>query len=278
MLNFEYFKKAIVRISAVGHEKLGGQVTGHYEKKQTENKARELALQKKRSSLAKKNSTQKKLGKKENENEDEKLEDEENEEKSPKKEGGLNERGAKPAREKVIIPNPKEELLKNSTIMKGKFDDDILLNKKSVNINKLYEIDQRVTALGSLKSVKVDADRISTECDVSLISDKTIEALIAFIGLDPVEIDGDKQKLTMDLRLTLDKKLNDRRKSVQGAKPTRLLNSNLPTKAEQLEAFADAVSEEDEADEDEREDSDENKNKKEVNEKDDDAKDDDKKK
>jgi hypothetical protein len=275
MLNFDYFKKAIVRISTVGHEKLGGQVTGHYEKKQTENKARETALQKKRSSIAKKNSTQKKLGKKENENEDEKSEDEE---KSPKKEGGLNERGAKPAREKVIKPNPKEELLKNSTIMKGKFDDDILLNKKSVNINKLYEIDQRATALGSLKSVKVDADRISTECDVSLISDKTIEALIAFIGLDPVEIGGEKQKLTMDLRLTLDKKLNDRRKSVQGAKPTRLLNSNLPTKAEQLEAFADAVSEEDEADGDEREDSDENKNKKEVNEKDDDAKDDDKKK
>jgi hypothetical protein len=63
----------------------------------------------------------------------------------------------------------------------------------------------------------------------------------------------------MDLRLKLDKKLNDRRMSVQGAKPNKVKNSNLPTKAELLDKFDDAVSEEDEADGDE---SDGNKNKK----------------
>lgn len=163
VLTYDYFKKALIRFSCIGHEKLGGQVAANYEKKQEENKVKDDALQKTKSSIAQRNTVTKKIDKKETLKEEE----EDPEEISPKKQGRqdgtLAERGAKQPREKIIPVNPKEEKLKNATLLKGKFDDEMLLNKKSSNINQLYEIDQKARALGSLSKVKVDDSRVTTE-------------------------------------------------------------------------------------------------------------------
>jgi hypothetical protein len=252
VLNYEYFKKALVRVATVGQQLLGGQVGPKFEKKQEENKEKEMELTKKKTTLAKKFAKRESLKKKKTEKE-EKSDDEGSENESPagkkkkasdRKEGTLAERGAKPPRQKIILPNPKEDKLKSATIIKGKMDNDLLLNKKSQSINKLYELDQQARVIDNLKNIKVENQRISTECDVSIISDKTVEALLKHIGLDGVDVGGEKQKFSQELRFVMDKKLNDRRMDIQGAKPNKFRKSEVPEKADVLSNFEDAVSEE----------------------------------
>lgn len=261
-LDYEYFKKALVRISAVGQAILGGQNAPKFEKKMEELKEKDEQDKKRKEKLAKKFSvmspkklTQKKTNK--SEKDDIERDDNSDTEKRDakkldmRKEGSLVERGAKPPRQKIVIPNPKEEKLKSATLLKGKLDSSLLLNKKSSSINKLYEIDNKAQVVEHLKNVKVDNTRVTTECDVSIISDKTIEALLRHIGLDPVQSEGEKQKLTQELRFAMDKKLSSRKMDVQGAKPNREKLKNLPEKADLLSNFDDAVSEEEDGEDSE---------------------------
>lgn len=252
-IDFEYFKKALVRIAVVGQTLLGGEKGPEFEKKMEELKQKEEEDKARKEKLAKKASliSPKKLAKQKTDKDD--LERDETspaaEKRDPKKstvrkEGSLMERGAKPPREKIIIPNPKEEKLKSATLIKGKIDENLLLTKKSQSINKLLEIDSRAQVVANLQKVKVDNTRVTTECDVGIISAKTIEALLKHIGLEPVEHTGESQKLTTELRLEMDRKLNSRRKDVQGAVPNRVRKMNMINQQSSAQVD-DAVSEED---------------------------------
>ena len=79
---------------------------------------------------------------------------------------------------------------------------------------------------------------------MSIISNKTLETLFKHIGLDHVDPDDEKQVLTTELRLIMDRKLNDRKLDVKGAKPNKIKKSLVPEKAEVLSNFEDAISEE----------------------------------
>lgn len=286
-LNYEYFKKALVRISAVGQALLGGQNGPKFEKKMEELKEKEEKDKKKKELLAKKYSsvTPGVTKKKTKKDEDDISRDEDAESPGPesrkakkaseRKEGTLYERGAKPPRQKIVIPNPKEDKLKSATIIKGKLNEEMLLSKKSQSINKLYEIDSKAQVVDHLKKIRVENSRVTTECDVSIISDKTIEALLKHIGLDPVDVEGEPPKFTQELKFKMDEKLNSRKMDIQGAKPNKIKKSNVPEKAEVLSNFEAAVSEEDEAegDQSEGEGEKDKKNKKGKKEKDDDNED-----
>jgi len=257
-LDYEYFKKGLVRISAVGQALLGGQNGPKFEKKMEELKGKEDKDKKRKEALAKKFSVNNPVKSSLLKDEKEDLERDEDESqgdaelRNPKKlsvrrEGTLFERGAKPPRQKIIIPNPKEDKLKSATLIKGKINNDLMLNKKSMSINKLYEIDSKAQIVDHLKNVKVENNRVSTECDVGIISDKTIESLLKHIGLDAVDLNEVPKKYSQELRFEMDKKLNSRRMNIQGAKPNRVKKLLLPEKAEIQSNFDDAVSEEDEA-------------------------------
>lgn len=277
-LSFEYFKKALVRISCVGQALLGGQNGPKFEKKMDEIREKEESALKK--TLSKKPSaTPAKTGAKKTDKEDleRDVEGKDTTEKrgdknKVKKEGSLFERGAKPPREKVVVQNPKEDLLKNATLLKGKLDEGILLGKKSSSINKLYEIDNQAKVIENLSKVKIENTRVATECDVSIISSKTIESLLKYIGLNPVDVTAEKQKFTTELRLELDKKLNSRKMEIQGAKPTRLKKQDVPEKAEVLSKFSDRDSEEEQEHSDDEKQKKNTKNKKEESDDDDDRK------
>lgn len=258
-LDYEFFKKAIVRISAVGQALLGGQNGPKFEKKMDELRAKEEEDLKKKEALAKKfNATKSPPAKKPTKDDKEDLKREDSADakqrakssKKPERQPGtLMERGAKPAREKVVKPNPKEDLLKNATLLKGKLNDDSLLNKKSHRINKLYEIDNKAQVVDHLKKIKVDNRRIATECDVSIISDKTIEALLQYVGLE--ENSDDTKKLTpQEFKLEMDKKINQK-KLVKTALPTKFKKQNVPDKRDVLDKFdSDSDAQEGEGEED----------------------------
>ena len=244
-IDYDHFKKAVVRISAVGQSLLGGQNGPKFEKKMEEVKAKEDEDEKKKNQTIKLNAT--KTPAKNKPNKAETKDDLEREDDDPKaraksskkpdrKEGTLMERGAKPPREKIVIQNPKEDKLKNATIIKGKLDDDSILNKKSHRINKLLEIDSKAQAINNLQKVKVDNIRVSTECDVSIISDKTIEAFLKFIGLD--QNDGEENKRTpQQFKADMDKKLNAKKLNVVGAKPNKFKKQDVPDKYDILDKF-----------------------------------------
>jgi hypothetical protein len=158
------------------------------------------------------------------------------------KEGSLMERGAKPRRQKIVIPSPKVDAVKSATIIKGKLEPEDLIKRKSAGVNKLLEIDNRAKVLENLHKVKVEDTRITTECDVSLISDRTIEALLKFLDLNPE-----------DNRFDMDKKLNARRIDIQGTKPNKFRKQEVPEKADVISNIAESEDEDDE-DEDEEKD------------------------
>ena len=243
-IDYEYFKKAIVRISAVGQKLLGGQKGELLEKKMEKETADKEKKDKLKETLAKKSSLKETspkrkkekdedddLDRKENSDEDDN--DEKNKTKKKHNQGSLVERGAKPPRKKVQLPNPKEEKLKNATLIKGKFDENQLLNRKSLGVNKLLEIDEKAKVLDHLKHVKIESSRVTTECDVSLITDKTIEALLKYIGLDPE-----------DNRFDMDKKLNSKRLDIQGIKPNKFKMKNVPDKADVISKAGESEEEE----------------------------------
>ena len=145
-------------------------------------------------------------------------------------------RGAKPPREKIVKPNPKEDKLKNATLLKGKIDDDSILAKKSQRINKLLEIDSKAKAVNNLQKVKVEDIRVSTEWDVSIISDKTIETLLKFIGLD--ENDAvDKKRTPQEFKADMDKKLVAKKLVNAGVKPNKFKKQDVPEKYDVLDKF-----------------------------------------
>ena len=170
-IDYEHFKKGIVRISAVGQSLLGGQNGPKFEKKMEEEKAKADEEAKKKEQTINKNATKtpaKNVKKSETKVDLEReVEDPKSRAKSSKKperkDGTLMERGAKPPREKIVKPNPKEDKLKNATLLKGKIDDDSILAKKSQRINKLLEIDSKAKAVNNLQKVKVEDIRVSTE-------------------------------------------------------------------------------------------------------------------
>jgi hypothetical protein len=174
-LNYDYFKKALVRISAVGQALLGGQNGPKFERKMEELKEKEGKDKKKKEIIAKKYSAvtpgvTKKKSKKDEEDisKDEVAESPQAEARNPKKaldrkDGTLNERGAKPPRQKIVIPNPKEDKLKSATIIKGKINEEMMLTKKSQSINKLYEIDSKAQIVDHLKKIRVENSRVTTE-------------------------------------------------------------------------------------------------------------------
>lgn len=238
-IDYESFKKALVRISAVAQGLLGGQKGPLLEKKMEEETKKTEKQANLKEKVAAKNAPPAKTTKKVEEDLDRAEESDEEKKKAAKaakKEGSLFERGAKPARQKVIKPNPKEETLKNSTLLKGKLDEGSLLTKKSHNINKLYEIESKAKAIENLHKVKVEDTRITTECDVTLITDKTIEALLKFIGLDPA-----------DDRFVMDKKLNAKRIEIQGTKPNKFSKKDVPDKADVISNADDTEEEQEEA-------------------------------
>ena len=169
VLDYEFFKKALVRIAVVGQQLLGGQNGPKFEKKMTEYKSKEEEERKKKMSMSKRFSSPlskmktKKAEKSEKDDSDNDDESPKKDKKKDRREGDLAERGAKPRREKIVQPNLKEEKLKNATLIKGKLDDQLLLSKKSSSINKLYEIDQQARIIENLKNVKIENERITTE-------------------------------------------------------------------------------------------------------------------
>lgn len=243
-IDYEHFKKAVVRISAVGQSLLGGQNGPKFEKKMEEVKAKEDEDAKKKNQTIKANATKtpaKNVKKSDSQVDLERDEDDpksraKSSKKNERKEGTLMERGAKPPREKIVFQNPKEDKLKNATIIKGKLDDDSILNKKSQRINKLLEIDSKAQAINNLQKVKVDNIRVSTETDVSIISDKTIEAFLKFIGLEKND-DEDSKRTPQQFKSDMDKKLNAKKLNVAGVKPNKFKKQDVPDKFDVLDKF-----------------------------------------
>lgn len=113
---------------------------------------------------------------------------------------------------------------------------------------------------------------------MSIISDKTVEALLKYIGLDLEVQEEGNNELTQELRHILDKKLNDRKLTVRGAKPNKVKKSLVPEKAELLSNFEDIVSEGDESGYQDSGEEGDNKDKKEEKNKDDEESEDERKK
>ncbi len=74
--------------------------------------------------------------------------------------------------------------LRSATLKKGQYikevveDEQELKKKKTLTINHLLEIEKQHETLNNLDKIKVEDKLVARPCDTSIITSKTIEALI----------------------------------------------------------------------------------------------------
>lgn len=226
VLDYRYFLKALVRIAAIAQDILGGQKGKKLEKRMEEIEQENQKTQKLRQSLAKKFKKGTETDKESDNSLDRGGETSGNDtdRKSKKDRPELYKRGAKKPRKKVIKDGFKDTTLKNAPIIKNVVSEAELLNRKSKNVNTMLKEGTKVEILEHLKKVKVEDKRVARKVDVTLITEKTIEALLNYLQLLPE-----------DNKYSLDKKLNKVLRYNTGAKPNRLLKSVKPEKADAVD-------------------------------------------
>lgn len=200
VLDYDYFIKALVRITAIARVNINAQKDKKYNTT-IKRKKDDNSLSRDRGGETSGNETGR------------------DSQKSEKTE--LYKKGAKKPRQKIIVEGLKDQTLKNATVLKSVVSEAELLKRKSQNVNKIIQDGTKVEILEHLKKVKVEDKRVTSEVDVSLISHKTLEKLIKFFQLLPE-----------DNKYTLDKKLNQVVRSFAGAKPNRVAKLNKPKKFE----------------------------------------------
>ncbi len=111
---------------------------------------------------------------------------------------GLAKKGAKPPRKKFQKVDPKQQTLKNATLLKETgIEEEKLLNRKTKTTKELFEFENKNQILMKLEKVEVEDKRVVKPCDTKIITAKTIETLFKYFDLEPGES-----------RYDMDKKLN----------------------------------------------------------------------
>jgi hypothetical protein len=223
VLDYDYFLKALVRIAALGQDNLGGQKGKKLEVRMEELKKEKQRTQKLKKTLAKKYAKNNKSMNGSETSLERGAETDGNEtgQETDKSRGEIYKRGAKKPRKKVKVIGLKDATLKNTTVLKNVVSEADLLKRKTKNVNAMLQEGTKVEVLEHIKHVKVEDRRITKSVDVSLITEKTIEALLNYLHLLPE-----------DNKYTLDKKLNQERRDFVGVKPNRLAKTIKPKKAE----------------------------------------------
>ena len=229
VLDYGFFIKGLIRISAIAQDYLGGQKGQKLEQRMQEIEKEKQKTIKLKKSLAKKFATPRKGS-------DNSLEREKGGEtsgnetgkESQKSEAELYKRGAKKARKKIIKDGYKDQTLKNATILKDVVSEAELLKRKSKNVNMILKEGTRAEIFDHLQKVKVEDKRVTRSVDVGLITNLTIEGLLNYLQLLPE-----------DDKYSLDKKLNKVVRYNTGVKPNRIIKKFKPKKIDAVEGSDD---------------------------------------
>jgi hypothetical protein len=224
VLDYGYFLKALVRISAIAQDYLGGQKGKKLEKRMEELEGEKQKTQKIKTSLAKKYG---KVGNQTDRDSENSLDrggetsGNETGKETDRSKPEISKRGGKKPRKKVIKAGFKDNTLKNASVLKNVVSEAEILKRKSQNVNKILTQGAKAEIYEHLKKVKVEDKRVTRRVDVDLITSKTIECLLNYFELLPE-----------DDKYSLDKKLNQAIRSNVGVKPNKMIKTIVPEKAD----------------------------------------------